>query len=81
MIKGLIFDLDETLVNRWATMELFLQEQHSRFRNHVTISQGTFVKENLLAQNNGYVEKTEVYRQVCEKHFQDAILPEKLFDD
>ncbi|MCH2204681.1 MAG: HAD family hydrolase [Lentisphaerales bacterium] len=81
MIKGLIFDLDETLVNRSATMALFLKEQHERFSHHLTICQDTFVKENLISQNNGYTEKTEAYKQVCSKHFQDAALPKKLFDD
>lgn len=81
MIKGLIFDLDETLVNRSATMALFLQEQHERFCHHLTMSQEIFVKETLIAQDNGYTEKTEAYRQVCTKNIQDAALPKKLFDD
>ena len=81
MIKCLIFDLDETLVNRWATMELFLKEQHSRFDLDSLIDKDTFARENLIAQNNGYTEKTVAYRKVCEAYSLDLGLPEKLYDD
>lgn len=81
MIKCLIFDLDETLVNRWATMELFLKEQHSRLQLGSFISKDLFAQENLIAQNNGYTEKTEAFRIVCEKYRMDPSLPLKLYDD
>ncbi|MCM8531959.1 MAG: HAD family hydrolase [Lentisphaeraceae bacterium] len=81
MIKGIIFDLDETLVNRTTTMEAFLLEQFQRFQYHLTISSENYVTENLKAQQNGYVEKQQAYTDFCKSNLQDLGLPKKLYND
>jgi putative hydrolase of the HAD superfamily len=81
MTKAIIFDLDETLVNRQATMENFLLEQYQRFQDSLTLSATTFITENLLAQNNGYTEKLEAYGHFCRKHSQNESLATQLYAD
>jgi len=42
-MKALIFDLDETLIDRTETMRLFLTAQYQRFQELQTISVEHFV--------------------------------------
>lgn len=66
MLKALIFDLDQTLVDRSATFKLFLTKQHARFSNELSsLSAKQFVEIALRFDNNGYAPKNEMYAQTC----------------
>lgn len=66
-LRAVIFDLDQTLVNRTATFGRFLEAQHRRFRNDLsTVPQDLFVSTIQSYDANGYAQKREVYAQACE---------------
>jgi putative hydrolase of the HAD superfamily len=64
MIRSVIFDLDETLLDRGATMRLFLRDQHERFNGRLGRVEGeTFADRVIRHQANGYADKGEAYRK------------------
>ena len=66
-MKAIIFDLDETLVDRSATVTAFLENQHERFRNRLSSPKTSFVRTVLRHQNNGYADKRVAYGDACEE--------------
>jgi putative hydrolase of the HAD superfamily len=81
MIRGIIFDLDQTLINRSATFKRFIDDQFDRFsqKMHPT-TQISYWEGVSQFDNNGYTKKFELYSKVCE--FLDInITPSELFDD
>ena len=82
MIRAILFDLDETLINRNETMRLFLVNQHSRFPALRVCGSDVFAAECLRFQNNGYADKFEAYTKACASlGILDSNLPLALFDD
>lgn len=67
MIKAILFDLDETLVDRTETMRRFLVAQHERFPELSGHSSVSFVNTCLRYQDNGYADKLSAYALVCEE--------------
>ncbi len=66
MLTTVIFDLDQTLIDRDATFRLFLEKQQLRLQEHLgNISFERFYATVKLYDNNGYRAKDEVYRLVC----------------
>jgi len=68
MITTVIFDLDQTLVDRDATFKLFLDKQYSRFMTQLeleSIAFETYYEIIKRYDNNGYSEKEEVYQLLC----------------
>lgn len=67
MLKAVIFDLDETLTDRRATIELFIQRLIDRYfpdSDEPTLHQiAELFKE---ADHNGYRDKKEVYRMLVQ---------------
>ena len=61
MIRAVIFDLDETLINRNSTMRLFLTSQRKRYPE----LPDSFVDACIKFQNNGYADKLEAYQKAC----------------
>jgi putative hydrolase of the HAD superfamily len=61
MIRALLFDLDETLVNRRETMRVFLTEQHHYFKLEFYCSAEKFSESCLFHQCNGYASKEVAY--------------------
>jgi putative hydrolase of the HAD superfamily len=69
MIKAVIFDLDQTLIDRTATFKKFLEKQYQRFENKMRgVPRETFVLQAQHLDNNGYTPKEELYSCLC-KHF------------
>lgn len=66
MIRAILFDLDETLVDRTETMRRFLVAQHERFPELSGHSSTTFANTCLKYQDNGYADKLGAYESVCE---------------
>lgn len=66
MITTVIFDLDQTLLNRTATFTRFLEQQYGRFKHELaTISPADYVSAILQRDNNGYASKVDIYNHVC----------------
>ncbi|MEM8858127.1 MAG: HAD family hydrolase [Chloroflexota bacterium] len=66
MIKAIIFDLDQTLLNRIATFTRFLEQQYNRFKHELhSVKAADFVTAILKHDNNGYTPKIDVYNTVC----------------
>lgn len=68
MIRAIIFDLDETLLNRTETVRLFLRDQHRRF----PAIQARVLVERYIARfmdldNHGYTKKDIVYPQLVDE--------------
>ncbi len=69
MIKAVIFDLDQTLIDRTATFKQFLEKQYRRFEKAMLgVSRDSFVTYTQSLDNNGYMPKEELYSKLCE-HF------------
>lgn len=82
MIRAILFDLDETLIDRAETMRRFLGTQHRQFQELWRCTNEDFVNTCLKHQDNGYADKLDAYRSACEKlGFTDAGLATKLFSD
>lgn len=82
MIRAILFDLDETLINRNETMRLFLMNQHERFPALRVCGLDIFATECLRFQNNGYADKFEAYSKACGSlGILESSLPATLFDD
>jgi len=64
-MKALIFDLDETLIDRSKTMSLFLRVQYERFVVLGSVSVDNFVVSVLKYQKNGYEDKHVAYQLAC----------------
>ena len=81
-VRAIIFDLDETLINRHETMRLFLTEQHKRFIELQHCDAATFAEACLKFQENGYVDKLEAFTKACKfLEILDTQLPDALFSD
>jgi len=80
MITTVIFDLDQTLLNRTATFTRFLEQQYGRFHDELKgVSAEQFISIILKYDNNGYTPKQDVYDQLCQE-WQLAIAAELLAD-
>jgi len=61
MIKAILFDLDETLVDRSGMMRLFLAEQYQHFEELHRYDKKSFIDSCLVFQRNGYADKYDAY--------------------
>ena len=61
MISTVIFDLDETLIDRNRTMRRFLSTQQERFPE----LPGNFIDTCIKFQNNGYADKLGAHEKTC----------------
>jgi len=65
MIKAVLFDLDGTLLNRNASVELFIDAQYERLKEHIGhIGKEEFISRFIELDCRGYVWKDEVYQQM-----------------
>ena len=62
-LRGILFDLDGTLVDRRDTLEIVAQELAAAFTDHLDeIDPADFSRVILEADNHGYREKAEVFQ-------------------
>ena len=78
-MKAIIFDLDETLIDRTSTVRMFLNEQYDRFSDQLTCRKDEFTESVMTHLNNGYADKLVAYEQACVE-LEEAIA-EDLFHD
>jgi putative hydrolase of the HAD superfamily len=65
MIKAVIFDLDDTLLDREASVVYFVEQQHQRLRHLFEgVSCDKFVQKFVKLDDHGYVSKDIVYQQL-----------------
>lgn len=82
MIRAVLFDLDETLIDRNETMRRFLKGQYKRFTALSNVDCVDYVESCLKYQDNGYADKHEAYKLVCGTLDSSAVrLADHLFED
>lgn len=82
MIRAILFDLDETLIDRAETMRRFLAAQHGLFPELSGHSISVFTNICVSHQDNGYADKLVAYASACEElGLTDSSLAGKLFAD
>lgn len=65
MIKGVLFDLDETLILRSGAIRAFIKDQYRRFANRLGgLSQTDYTSRFLEVEKNGVVGKEVVYPEL-----------------
>ncbi|MEK0292226.1 HAD hydrolase-like protein, partial [Caldifermentibacillus hisashii] len=68
MIKAVVFDLDGTLLNRDASVKVFIEKQYQRLNkwlNH--IPKDKYITRFIELDNRGYVWKEKVYQQLVDE--------------
>ncbi|MGE7837715.1 HAD family hydrolase [Viridibacillus arvi] len=80
-MKAILFDLDETILNRDASLLAFLDDQYERFHSvwgH--IEKGQLIQRIVELDARGYVWKDEVYTRLIEEYKLDTSVKELLND-
>ena len=80
-MTSIIFDLDETLVDRTETMRCFLVDQYSRLNKHIITTAEAYVTSVLHHQKNGYEDKHKAYQLACLDLMGSDKIAEMLFLD
>lgn len=66
-IKAVLFDLDGTLLDRDASLALFVSDQYDRLPPLQSVEKAIFAQRFIELDNHGYVWKDKVYRQLIEE--------------
>lgn len=82
MIRAVIFDMDETLLDRQGSLRRFAAAQHARHKDMPGgLSVTDFVERFMTLDNNGALWKDEVYRRILDENRIAAISPQTLLDE
>lgn len=82
MIRAVLFDMDETLLDRQASLRAFAAAQHARHQPALeTLPAQTFVARFLELDDNGALWKDEVYRRILEENGVTGLEPQTLLDE
>ncbi len=82
MIRAVLFDLDETLIDRTETMRRFLFGQHLRFTDLHSCTDKEYAEACLGHQQNGYADKLAAFTSACfDLGFSSDRLAAELFED
>ncbi|MCF6409301.1 HAD family hydrolase [Pseudalkalibacillus salsuginis] len=82
MIKGLMFDLDGTLLDRTRSLQEFINTQYERHADLLQkVTSQNYVEDFLEYDQNGYLHKKHVYRKLVEKYKLDHHLYDILLAD
>ncbi len=67
-IQGIVFDLDNTILDRDATFEQFIGDQYDRvFAALCSVPKEEFIAIARRHDNHGYTAKSKVYAALCEE--------------
>ncbi|WP_160036838.1 HAD family hydrolase [Paenibacillus sp. An7] len=67
MIKGILFDLDGTLLDRDTSLLGFLENQYDRIHAFHKVEKHIFIERFVQLDQKGYVWKDKVYQQLIEE--------------
>ncbi len=82
MLQAVLFDLDETLLDRSAGLEAFLHDQYARYAaNFQHIPYATFRRRFVELDQHGYVHKSIVYQQLLDELMIQHVTVEELLTD
>lgn len=80
MIKGILFDLDGTLLDRDQSLVALLQDQYHRIQAFQCVEEHVFVQRFIELDQKGYVWKDKVYQKLIEEFKFDLTWQELLED-
>lgn len=82
MIKAILFDLDETLMDRSTSIKRFLQVQHAKFiRSFNGISMEAYSNRFIEIESHGLVWKDKVYQTLVSEFQIQGLSWEQLVED
>lgn len=82
VIKAVLFDLDETLLNRDESVKKFIEMQYNRLNKFVGhVPKEKYMSRFIELDNRGYVWKEQVYQQLVDEFNIIDIHWEKLLQD
>ncbi|WP_368505015.1 HAD family hydrolase [Alkalihalophilus sp. As8PL] len=82
MIKGVLFDLDGTLLDRDSSVKKFIHDQYDRLDRHVGhIPKAEYVARFIELDQRGYVWKDKVYQQLIKEYGITGMKWEELLED
>ncbi|MGG4168014.1 HAD-IA family hydrolase [Rossellomorea vietnamensis] len=82
MIKAVLFDLDGTLLNRDASVQVFITHQYDRLFHWLHhIPKDLYISRFIELDQRGYVWKDRVYKQLIEEFSIKELTWEELLDD
>ena len=67
MIKGILFDLDGTLLDRDQSLIAFLEYQYNHIHAFHVVEKHVFIKRFIQLDQKGYVWKDKVYQSLIEE--------------
>jgi putative hydrolase of the HAD superfamily len=76
MSHGVLFDLDETLIDRTASISAYAHRLYSEFDNHIPDERGIFLERFLELDANGYVDRETFFLRL-ENYFASPRLSRK----
>lgn len=82
MIAAVLFDLDDTLLDRTASLRSFLEDQYKRYADRMgSVSLRQWQERFLVLDQQGYVSKAVVYPQILKEFGGDLSFTELLLAD
>lgn len=82
MIKAVMFDLDGTMLNRDASVQIFLENQYQRFQHQLQdVPKKKYIERFNILEKRGYVWKDFVYQQLAEEFSLSDVTWETLLED
>ncbi len=82
MISAVLFDLDETLLNRTASVAAFLNDQHKRFAGDIgKVDMNVWRRRFFELDQKGRVQKSIVYPAILKEFGGNAAAASVLFED
>lgn len=82
MIKGVLFDLDETLILRSGAIRAFIKDQYRRFASRLRdIPEDVYVERFLATEQNGVIGKEIAYPRFVDQIGLTAVSSDELLED
>ena len=82
MIKSVLFDLDNTLLNRDASVKKFIELQYERLHKYMEyVPKEKYITRFIELDDRGYVWKDKVYQQLTDELAIEGISWEELLRD